>query len=252
MNRTERSQSNRSNAWLRQQIIIFVIMLLFGFIIMNHVQSVKAQSPTRDVVALYREREEELKKQEERYQKLLEENKTLNEKKAALMESLLVDQGREELSAELQKVRLLAGFTEIRGPGIILTLDDKPDFDILKDTEASIVHDGDIRHALDLLRNVGVAGLSVNDLRITNASYIKCIGSTIRCNQSRLLPPFVIKAIGDPDQLAQAILQDILFSMRQDPAIGLIVTVEKEEEVVLPPFAEADNFERYITLLEGK
>ena len=100
-------------------------------------------------------------------------------------------------------------------------------------------------------RNAGVAALSVNDLRITNVSFIRCIGSTIRCNQYRMLPPFVIKALGDPAQLAAAIAGDPMFSMRQLPDIGLVVKVEMVDDVVIPAFAEADRFGTYITLLEG-
>jgi hypothetical protein len=39
--------------------------------------------------------------------------------------------------------------------------------------------------------------------------------------------------------------------LRQYPEIGLIVSVQSMEEVIIPAFAESDNFDRYITLLEG-
>jgi uncharacterized protein YlxW (UPF0749 family) len=236
---------------LRQQLMLFVVMLLFGFIVTNHVQSVRARSETRSLAVIYQQRERELNEQIKQNEVLTQENTALNQRKNELIGEVLVDQGYAELSLELERIRLLAGFTEVRGPGIVLTLNDKPDYAILKDSDASLVHDGDIRHALDLLRNAGVAALSVNDLRITNVSYIRCIGSTIRCNQYRMLPPFVIKALGDPAQLAEAIAGDPMFSMRQLPDIGLVVKVETVEEVVIPAFAESDRFGAYITLLEG-
>ena len=236
---------------LRQQLMLFVVMLLFGFIVTNHVQSVRARSETRSLAVIYQQRERELNEQIKQSEVLTQENTALNQRKNELIGEVLVDQGYAELSLELERIRLLAGFTEVRGPGIVLTLNDKPDYAILKDSDASLVHDGDIRHALDLLRNAGVAALSVNDLRITNVSYIRCIGSTIRCNQYRMLPPFVIKALGDPAQLAEAIAGDPMFSMRQLPDTGLVVKVETVEEVVIPAFAESDRFGAYITLLEG-
>ena len=236
---------------LRQQLMLFVVMLLFGLIVTNHVQSVRARSETRSLAVIYQQRERELNEQIKQSEVLTQENTALNQRKNELIGEVLVDQGYAELSLELERIRLLAGFTEVRGPGIVLTLNDKPDYAILKDSDASLVHDGDIRHALDLLRNAGVAALSVNDLRITNVSYIRCIGSTIRCNQYRMLPPFVIKALGDPAQLAEAIAGDPMFSMRQLPDIGLVVKVETVEEVVIPAFAESDRFGAYITLLEG-
>lgn len=235
-----------------QQLLVFVVMLLFGFIVMNHVQSVRDTVEDRTLVELYYEREAELQVQHERYDKLLDENQALNQKKNDLIEAMLSREGYDTLYEELQKVRLLAGLTEITGPGVIVTMNDKPDYDILKDSEASIVHDSDILHVLDLLRNAGVAALSVNDMRVTSVSGVQCIGSTIRCNERRMLPPYVIKAVGNPEHLAAAIGEDEMLSVRQTPEIGLVVTVEASTEIVVPPFHAADQLGRYITLLEGK
>jgi uncharacterized protein YlxW (UPF0749 family) len=235
-----------------QQLLMFVVMLLFGFIVMNHVQSVRETIEDRTLIELYYEREAELQVQHERYSKLQEENKTLNQQKNDLIEAMLSREGYDELYEELRKVRLLAGLTETRGPGVMVTMNDKPDYDILKDSDASIVHDSDILHVLDLLKNAGVAALSVNDLRITSVSGVQCIGSTIRCNERRMLPPYVIRAIGQPEQLAAAIDKDEMLSVRQVKEIGLVVSVEMSPEIVIPPFHAADQLGRYITLLEGK
>lgn len=236
---------------LLQQSLLFVIFLLFGIIIMNHVESVRSETKRQDLIFQYREFEKQLQDQQDKYARLEQENKELNERKAAVIEALLIDQGYDTLSNELQYVRVLAGFTEVNGPGIIVTLNDKPGYDILKDSDASIVHDGDIRHVIDLLRNAGAAAISVNDLRITHVSSVICIGSTIRCNQSRMLPPFVIKAIGDPVALQSVIDGDEMLNLRKSTGIGLIVSSETSETVTVPPFMEADQFQRYITLLEG-
>ncbi len=236
---------------MRQELMMFVIMLLVGFIVINHIQLVRRQNKANSLLSAYRAREEQLQLQEEQNRKLLLENEQLNNQKADLIDNLLIDHGYGGLSAELQKIRLLAGFTEVSGPGIILTLSDKEDYDILKDTEMSIVHDADIRYALDLLRSAGTAALSVNDLRITAVSNIQCIGSTIRCNNERMLPPFVIKAIGDPQALADIINQDNIFTARQSQEIGLIVQVQQTDELVILPFSGVDNLDQYITLLEG-
>ena len=236
---------------LLQQLLLFVIFLLFGIIVMNHIESVRSENQRQDLIFQYRELEEQLTIQEQEYARLEQENKDLNSRKAAIIEELLIDQGYNELSQELQYVRTLAGFTEVSGPGILVTLNDKPDYDILKDSDASIVHDGDIRHVVDLLRNAGAAAISVNDLRITHVSSVICIGSTIRCNQTRMLPPFVIKAIGDPPALRQAIESDEMLNLRKGLEIGLAVKAEESETVVIPPFSDADRFEQYISLLEG-
>jgi uncharacterized protein YlxW (UPF0749 family) len=251
MNTAVKKTPSERSVRLRQQVMLFLLMLIFGFVVMNHIQSIRASDVYKNRLALYRERQEQLKKVEEQYQSLLKDNETLNNRKAAAIDALLASRGQEQLQAELQQIRLLAGFTEVRGAGIVITLNDKPDFNLLTDSDASLVHDGDIRHVLDLLRSTGVAALAVNNLRVTNASFIQCIGSTIRCNDQRLLPPFVITAIGNPAALAAVITSDVAFILRQEPEIGLIVNVQQMNELVIPAFAEADDFGRYISLLEG-
>ncbi len=99
-------------------------------------------------------------------------------KKEGLIQELLISEGHDELFADLEKIRVLAGFTEVSGPGIILTLDDKPGFKI-GDNEDSIIADTDLKHALDLLLGADAAAFSINGNRFVNASDLKCIGLTI-------------------------------------------------------------------------
>jgi uncharacterized protein YlxW (UPF0749 family) len=237
---------------LFQQGAFFMAMLMcvFGFILISHIKSVKADKTTSSLAQRYKQRQAELKQAEEHYQVLLTENEKLNQQKADAIARLLSRQGYENLLSDLERIRIMAGFTEVRGPGIILTLDDKPGFDILTDSLNSIVHDGDVRHAFDLLRSSGAAAFAVNGLRITNASYISCIGTTILCNQQRMTPPYIIMALGNPTALAAAIREDPAFADRQTAEIGLQVKMEEKPEVIIPPFAEADNFIKYIDLLE--
>jgi uncharacterized protein YlxW (UPF0749 family) len=235
---------------MRQQLMLLVIMLLIGFIIMNHIRSVDATDASSSLIQQYQERQKELKKLEEQYETLLAENDRLNIRKAEINDEVLNRQGNEQMVAELAKIRILAGFTEVRGTGIILTLNDKVGYNILEDTDDSLVHDSDIRHAIDLLRNAGAAAISVNGMRITNSSFVKCIGPTIRCNKQRLIPPYVILALGDPILLSDALASDQMFNQRKAAPVDLIVDVQVEAEVIIPAFNEADNYYAYISLLE--
>jgi uncharacterized protein YlxW (UPF0749 family) len=165
---------------------------------------------------------------------------------------MLSQQGQEELLADISRIRVLAGFTEVRGKGVTVTLDDKPGYDPLKDPVASIIHDGNIRHVVNLLINNGAAAISINDVRVVNSSYIYCIGPTILCNKERMTPPYVITALGPMTELASAVKEDQVLNQLQIPEIGIVVQIRENEEVVVPPFKEADNFEQYIDLLEVK
>ncbi len=236
-----------ANRTFQQQMMMFILMLLFGIIVMNHIQSVRADTGSNNLIERYKQRQEDLDRYEESYANLMQENEKLNQQKEDAIAELLNRQGNEGLLIELKSIKVLAGFTEVRGPGITLVLDDKPG---QVDSLDSIVHDGDINHALWLLKSVGAGAIAVNGLRITNSSYILCFGATILCNEQRLTPPFVITARGDPAKLAEVIRNDQEFNIRQAAGIDLVVKVTEENEVVIPPFAEADDISKYIDRLE--
>jgi uncharacterized protein YlxW (UPF0749 family) len=127
-------------------------------------------------------------------------------------------------------------------------LNDTPNYAI-GDDKRSIIHDTDIQRALELLKNAGAAAFSVNGQRYTIFSNIKCLGVTIRCNQNRLVPPYVITALGDPAALAEAIQIDQEFNDRQ-AIYNLVVKIQTADEVVIPAYDQADNIDQYIDLLE--
>lgn len=235
---------------VRQNLLLFTLMLLFGFILMNHINSVQSENKNSNLEALYKQREQDLLNDEQTYQNLLAENKLLTQKKDQISDEIIRSIGGDSLLAELEKTRILAGFTEVSGPGVILTLDDKPDLDIEFYETESIVHDTDIRYALNLLINGGAAAFSINGNRYTNASNIDCIGPTIRCNLERLTPPYVIFALGDPAKLSEVIRNDQTFNNRQ-AIFGLVVKIQPSDEVVIPAFIDADKISQYINLLEG-
>ena len=55
------------------------------------------------------------------------------------------------------------------------------------------------------MQNAGAEAISVNDQRIVLNSAISCGGNIITVNGEKLGVPFVIKAIGLPEQLAGAL-----------------------------------------------
>lgn len=66
-----------------------------------------------------------------------------------------------------------------------------------------IVHDKDLLYLIRSLASATEA-CSVNDVRITDSSSIRCAGTIILINSTRLAPPYEIKIIGDPDELEAA------------------------------------------------
>jgi len=102
------------------------------------------------------------------------------------------------LQAELQRQRLLAGLVAVEGPGVVVTLDDSavrvpPG----ADPNTYIIHEYDLRDIVNLLWMAGSEGIAINDERLVNNSSVYCVGSTVLVNNTRLSPPYAIRAIGD-------------------------------------------------------
>ncbi|HUT18801.1 MAG TPA: DUF881 domain-containing protein [Anaerolineae bacterium] len=108
----------------------------------------------------------------------------------------------EDLQAELALQRAWAGLVAVRGPGIRVTLADSTRSWAGR-ADDLLVHDFDLRDVISLLWLAGAEAISVNGERVVQSTSLYCVGSTILVNDTRLSPPYVVLAIGDPDRLGE-------------------------------------------------
>lgn len=249
-NKAKKTVKDKLGSISRQSIMLMILFLLFGVVVSNHIRSVQKNFKADSLAASYNEVQKEIEKLEATYAQLQLENESLQLKREEAINTLLQREGYDDLSVEISKIRTLAGFTEVKGEGIVVKLDDKPGYNPLKDPVASIIHDGNIRHVVNMLINNGAAAISINGIRVVNTSGIYCIGPTILCNRERMTPPYLITALGPSDRMFKAVQEDQILKQLTMPEIGIIAQFEKYEEVRIPPFKEADNFGQYINLLE--
>lgn len=106
------------------------------------------------------------------------------------------------VNEELARANMAAGLVPVKGPGIILTLNDcaRP-LQKGEDPSMYVIHDEDLLKVVNELWSSGAEAISVNEQRLVATSEIRCAGTTILVNITKIGPPFVIKAIGDPDVL---------------------------------------------------
>ena len=146
------------------------------------------------------------------------------------------------LQKRLEAAKYYAGLSDAKGPGIVITLDDnKTGSDQAQkadptqyDAKDYIVHDKNILYLVTVLRSSGAKVISVNDQRIITTSNIRCAGPIIIVNSTRLAPPYIIKAIGNPDQLAEAIKRSDEFVYIQ--SINLPSQITKQPDVSIPAY----------------
>jgi uncharacterized protein YlxW (UPF0749 family) len=146
------------------------------------------------------------------------------------------------LTDQLQNLRAQAGFSDVTGPGIVLTLSDSTRTPTLSDDpNYVIIHDGYLRSVVNLMRRYGATAIAINDQRILANTPIVCAGPIILVNSTRMSPPYVITAVGNPDLLADSITQDVFFRVLQAyrDQFGITCSLEKKASVTVP--ASLDN-----------
>lgn len=146
-----------------------------------------------------------------------------------------------ELSDDLAKAQFLAGLTDVKGPGIIVTLNDskKPMPPMPAGfAPPNIIHDTDIGLVVNELKAAGAEAISVNDQRLVAVSPVRCAGPTIFVNNTPQTPPYVIKAIGNPKTLYTAIALPggvTALIKAYDPA--MFTTQISKQPLVVPAYA---------------
>lgn len=138
-----------------------------------------------------------------------------------------------------------AGVTPMRGPGLVVTLNDaQRDAQGRFPRDASpddlVVHQQDIQAVLNALWSAGAEGIQVQDQRIIATSAPRCVGNTLLLNGRTYSPPYVISAVGDAPAMQAALASAPLVTLYKRYAVrfGLGYT-EEPGDVELAGHAES-------------
>lgn len=143
------------------------------------------------------------------------------------------------LNSEIEDLKILNGLTELKGPGIVITLDDTRAINQIAvgagfyDPNVYVIHDSDILLVINELRAAKADAISVNGQRIIANTEVRCLGPVIQINGIRLTAPFKISAIGDPEYLASTLKLrgGIIDSIAQ---ADIDVNIEKVDSLIIP------------------
>lgn len=188
-----------------------------------------------------------LREQAKDYSQRIEEMKNKvseNEKKVDEYLKSAVDENQSNylntLYETLEDVKLKAGLVDVKGPGIVIQMNDAaevPESNILGGNDVLsryIIHDWMLKNVLNELVNAGAQAISVEGERIMPTSNVFCAGPTIKINQNRYAVPFEIQAIGDPDVLYDQLSNSSVFIDMLER--GLRVSINKSGEVKIPGY----------------
>lgn len=237
------------NKW---QIYIAFICLVLGLSI-----AVQFKVQRRIEGSLYNPRVEDLttalKDSEKQRENLENQVSSMREKLQQYEKMMAEDEGSTKLlKNELQEARLASGAVAVEGPGIIVVLEDSNEvIQPGEDPNAFLIHDSDILKVVNELKAGGAEAISVNDQRIIAMSEVRCAGPTILVNKTRLVPPYEIRAIGDP--------QIMETSLRMPGGIietleywGIRITIKKNEKITIPAYKGGFQFQYAKEAKEGE
>ena len=143
---------------------------------------------------------------------------------------------------QIKEGNKILGLSEVKGPGITITVaDSETDFSNAIDSSPYLVHDKDILNIVNELKNAGAEAISINDHRVVTSTYIICGGNIINVNGEKIGSPFVIKAIGLPETLANlsrpgGTLNDLEQNRK------LKVDLKKSNEITIPKYSGVLKF----------
>ncbi len=180
---------------------------------------------------------------EETYAKL-QENKEILEEYKKRRESNI--EASELLEKELSQAEMIAGETDVKGNGIVVTITD------YEDTEKIVARD--LVLLVNELRLAGAEAISINDQRIINMSDIVDINIDDGAHyifvnkEKRLVSPYVIKAIGDQRYLESALTTKTVGFIDQ---YSENATLERQNNIRIPRYSGEIKI-KYVNMKEEK
>jgi uncharacterized protein YlxW (UPF0749 family) len=135
----------------------------------------------------------------------------------------------EDLEKSVLNARMMAGLETVKGSGIILTMEAQGEISI---------EDRHIEEIVNELKATDVQAISVNDERIVAMSEIRIAGDYIMVNGRQLVPPYTIKAIGEPERIERALnlLGGAVSIFREYHEFK--IDIRKEDNIVVPGVRE--------------
>ncbi|WP_315115008.1 M56 family metallopeptidase [uncultured Clostridium sp.] len=138
-------------------------------------------------------------------------------------------------NGELNKKDSFMIIEDKNNTGIIVTLSDKEmeekEYEELIDPEdiKGIVNIVDITHTMTNLNNGGATAIYLNDEKVSEISKISVEGMSFVVNNKRINHPFIIKALGDPENLKSYLEEDnYMINAFQQRGIGFKIETSED------------------------
>lgn len=207
-------------------ITIGLMCMLLVFVISMQFKTIEET----DITTIETMREDELRKTlanwKTKYEEVTEKITETNIKIDEYNQKIEGDEEATELiDKELEQINILLGKTDVKGDGIIVTLQDNEEKEIVS---------SDLLLLINELKLAGAEAISINDERIINMTDIVDINNSyILVNGQRVTSPYVVKAIGDVKYLESGLTQKDVGFIDTYSALGKTAKLEKQDNIVI-------------------
>lgn len=140
-------------------------------------------------------------------------------------------------------LRAPAGLSALRGPGLVVTLDDAPrgangSLPAGASADDVVVHQQDVQAVVNALWAGGADAMSIMGQRVVGTSAVRCVGNTLLLQGRTYSPPFVIVAIGDRRGMLRGLADEpgVAIFLQYVAAYRLGYQVDSKSEVTVPAF----------------
>ena len=153
-------------------------------------------------------------------------------------ESTSDEKTKKNLEQELKNLQTVLGLTDVEGKGIVIKLREKDD-------DSEEIDADELMIIVNYLRDAGADAISINDQRIVNQTDFAYIRKGfIKINSKRVVEPYEIKAIGEPDYLKSALIGKGGYKEERE-ALGQEFIIEDKNRIKIPKY-NGDMNTKYI------
>lgn len=238
-------KSNKNKIAITTVCIILGILITIQFRTMdetdtNIVSTQRSQQIAIEYKKLKIEKEKikkEMNKLEEKVSQY-EQNKT---DKDPLLENLYKD---------IEKYKMLGGYTDVKGEGVIIEIDNPPvDMQLGDEKNIMVDHYTFLLETISLLNAVDTEAISINEQRYTSFTEIVPAGNLLEVNGVSFGTPIVIKAIGNSQDIENAlrIKGGIIWFMEE--GYNLKIKITQKKDITIPKYEKVKNL-KYASPIE--
>ncbi len=143
----------------------------------------------------------------------------------------------DDLEARVRRAELVTGFSAVHGPGVRITVDNRPGVDV--DSE---IRDEDLAFLVDGLWEAGAEAIAVNDQRLNVLGGIRNTNRAIHVNGRPVNAPYVVSVIGDNKTLQARLLESTegqeWFALVN--GLDFVYSAQNVDDISLPAAPEPD------------